>query len=176
MRETQAGPSYQAFVCLARKSSALRASPINLRIGLRPLRTIEPLIAIVLGGVCGSDPPTPPAIAALLGRFLPRLGLLVATQAAFLFLCTPHRFRVLWGTGTVPGHKFRAMREFANTTRAVGQSPRFGARPREDPDDPLRRVAIPRRSRASVTHHRRDKGPKRAGLARLWVGVLAHHF
>jgi hypothetical protein len=96
MRETQAGPSCQAFVCLVRKSSALRASAINLRIGPCPLRTIEPLIAIVLGGVCGSDPPTPPAIAALLGRFLPRLGPLVATQAAFLFLCTPHRFRVLW--------------------------------------------------------------------------------
>ena len=50
------------------------------------LRSIEPLIAIVLGGVCGSA-----AIAALLGRFLPRLGLLVATQAAF-FVRTPLGF------------------------------------------------------------------------------------
>ena len=46
------------------------------------LRSIEPLIAIVLAGVCGSAP----AIAALLGRFLPRLGPLAATQAAFLFV------------------------------------------------------------------------------------------
>jgi hypothetical protein len=46
------------------------------------LRSIEPLIAIVLDGVSGSAP----AIAALLGRFLPRLGPLVATQAAFLFV------------------------------------------------------------------------------------------
>src|SRR5258706_7067247 len=53
----------------------------------------EPPIAIVLGEVCGSDPPQPhPAIAALLGRFLPRLGPLVATQAAFLFVCTPIGF------------------------------------------------------------------------------------
>src|SRR6266852_9538193 len=52
------------------------------------VRSIEPLIAIVLARVCGSAP----AIAALLGRFLPRLGPLVATQAAFLFVCTPHRF------------------------------------------------------------------------------------
>src|SRR6266849_6420001 len=44
------------------------------------LRSIEPLIAIVLARVCGSAT----AIAALLGRFLPRLGPLVATQAAFL--------------------------------------------------------------------------------------------
>ena len=44
------------------------------------LRSIEPLIAIVLARVCGSAP----AIAALLGRFLPRLGPLAATQAAFL--------------------------------------------------------------------------------------------
>jgi hypothetical protein len=43
-------------------------------------RSIEPLIAIVLNRVCGSSP----AIAALLGRFLPRLGPLAATQAALL--------------------------------------------------------------------------------------------
>src|SRR6266446_8286944 len=46
------------------------------------LRPIEPLIAIVLAKVCGS---ALRAIAALLGRFLPRLGPLVAMQAAFLF-------------------------------------------------------------------------------------------
>jgi hypothetical protein len=46
------------------------------------LRSIEPLIAIVLAKACGSAP----AIVALLGRFLPRLGPLVATQAAFLFV------------------------------------------------------------------------------------------
>ena len=50
------------------------------------LRSIEPLIVIGLSRVCGSDPPAHPAIAALLGRFLPRLGPLVATQAAFLFI------------------------------------------------------------------------------------------
>ena len=44
------------------------------------LRSIEPLIAIVLAMVCGSTP----AIAALLGRFLPRLGPLVI-QAALSF-------------------------------------------------------------------------------------------
>jgi hypothetical protein len=49
------------------------------------LRPIEPLIAIILARLCGSAP----AIAALLGRFLPRLGPLVATQAAFLFVCPP---------------------------------------------------------------------------------------
>ena len=49
------------------------------------LRSIEPPIAIVLARVCGSAP----AIAALLGLFLPRLGPLVATQAAFLFVGTP---------------------------------------------------------------------------------------
>ena len=43
-------------------------------------------------GVCGSAPPPQPhrAIAALLGRFLPRLGPLVATQAAFLFCLCRH--------------------------------------------------------------------------------------
>jgi hypothetical protein len=46
------------------------------------LRPIELPIAIVLAKVCGSDPH--PVIAALLGRFLPRLGPLAATQAAFL--------------------------------------------------------------------------------------------
>src|SRR6266404_2685885 len=61
------------------------------------LRSIEPLIAIVLARVCGSTPQPHPAIAALLGRFLPRLGPLVATQAAFLFVCTPHRFPAPWG-------------------------------------------------------------------------------
>src|SRR5260370_25123339 len=57
------------------------------------VRSIEPLIAIVLARVCGSAP----AIAALLGRFLPRLGPLVATQAAFLFVCPPSFSGVLWG-------------------------------------------------------------------------------
>src|SRR5271154_114414 len=38
-------------------------------------------------------PPPPDAIAALLGRFLPRLGPLVATQAAFSFLCMPSRLQ-----------------------------------------------------------------------------------
>jgi len=39
------------------------------------LRSIEPLIAIILDGTCGSGvPPPPDAIAALIGRFLPRLG------------------------------------------------------------------------------------------------------
>ena len=37
MRETQAGPSCRAFVCLVRKWSPLRASAINLRIVPRPL-------------------------------------------------------------------------------------------------------------------------------------------
>jgi hypothetical protein len=50
------------------------------------LRSIEPLIAIVLGGVRGSAPQPHPAIAALLGRFLPRLGSLATTPAAFLFV------------------------------------------------------------------------------------------
>src|SRR5207245_6527250 len=54
------------------------------------LRAIEPLIAIILDRVCGSDPQSPlrRAIAAHLGRFLPRLGPLVATQAAFLLCAT----------------------------------------------------------------------------------------
>jgi hypothetical protein len=47
------------------------------------LRSIEPPIAIILTGVCGS---ALRAIAALLGRFLPRLGPLAATQAALLFV------------------------------------------------------------------------------------------
>jgi hypothetical protein len=47
---------------------------------------MEPLIAIVLDGSCGSAP----AIAALLGRFLPRLGPLAAMQAAFLFCVCRH--------------------------------------------------------------------------------------
>ena len=51
---------------------------INLRMPDVYLRSIEPLIAIVVPRVRGSAP----AIAALLGRFLPRLGPLVATQAA----------------------------------------------------------------------------------------------
>ena len=68
------------------------------------LRSIEPLIAIVLGGVCGSA-----AIAALLGRFLPRLGLLVATQAAF-FVRTPSVLRVLWGTEQSAGTALRPAR------------------------------------------------------------------
>jgi hypothetical protein len=44
--------------------------------------------------MCGS---APPAIAALLGRFLPRLGPLVATQVAFLFVCTPIGFTGSFG-------------------------------------------------------------------------------
>jgi hypothetical protein len=50
------------------------------------VRSIEPLIAIILARLCGSDPlgSPHPLSAALLGRFLPRLGPLVATQAAFL--------------------------------------------------------------------------------------------
>ena len=48
-------------------------------------RSIEPPVAIVLSiGRAVAFP----AIAAHLGRFLPRLGPLVATQAAFLFVCT----------------------------------------------------------------------------------------
>jgi hypothetical protein len=59
------------------------------------LRSIEPLIAIILDTLCGSDSQLPRlAIAALLGRFLPRLGPLVATQAAFLFVPSrPQQFR-----------------------------------------------------------------------------------
>jgi hypothetical protein len=56
------------------------------------LRPIEPLIAIILARLCGSAP----AIAALLGRFLPRLGPLVARRRPF-FLCAPIVFRILWG-------------------------------------------------------------------------------
>jgi hypothetical protein len=75
------------------KWSALRPSPINVRIGPLPVwmpdvypRSIEPPIAILLSiGYAIALP----AIAALLGRFLPRLGPLVATQAAFLFVCPP---------------------------------------------------------------------------------------
>ena len=46
---------------------------------------------------CGSDPgPLRPAIAALLGRFLPGLGPLAAAQAAFLFGCAQEgTFRAL---------------------------------------------------------------------------------
>jgi hypothetical protein len=70
------------------------------------LRSIEPPIAIVLARVCGGAP----AIAALLGRFLPRLGPLVATQAAFLFVCTPIGF-----SGSVEGVRNCGVRATART-------------------------------------------------------------
>ena len=78
--------------CVLRKWSALKGERLYLRIGPLPVwmpdlyrRSIEPQIAIVLS--IGRAVALP-AIAAHLGRFLPRLGPLVATQAAFLFVCT----------------------------------------------------------------------------------------
>jgi hypothetical protein len=68
------------------------------------LRSIEPPIAIILTGVCGS---ALRAIAALLGRFLPRLGPLAATQAAFLFVyaVTSAAFRASKDSNPQPGRR-----------------------------------------------------------------------
>jgi hypothetical protein len=75
------------------------------------LRSIVPLIAIILDRVYGSDPQLPPrpAIAALLGRFLPGLGPLVATQAAFLFCVCRHVLaESMRPSVLVPAHGHRA--------------------------------------------------------------------
>src|SRR5262249_8856145 len=80
---------------------ALRGERLDLRMGPLPVwmpdlyrRSIEPPIAIVLSIGCAV---ALPAIAAHLGRFLPRLAPLVATQAALLFCVHPHGIKATSG-------------------------------------------------------------------------------